>query len=136
MIPGVVSYSVLNKEPSKKEHFSLITEFKKEEETVVWKDYVDLYQAKTQDFDLKFVKTDKGETQLLLKSMLPQFKPQLFNDHPHIKFISVIYNVYLIPDGDFATKFEKCGFGAIDEDKSVFKSTISKIGKTEINEPN
>jgi hypothetical protein len=76
---------------------------------------------------LKFIKTDKGEVNLFLKCTNPQFKPQLFNDHPNIKYISVVYNVYLIPDGEFPEKFQKCGFGAIDENKAIFKSNMSKI---------
>ena len=53
----------------------------------------------------------------------------MYNDRPNIRYISVIYNVYLVPDGNFAEKYLKCGLGAIDEDEVIFKSTISRIDK-------
>lgn len=55
--PGVITFSVVNEEYSPKEHFNLITEFKTEKEQIVWKDYLDYYPMKKENFEVQFVDT-------------------------------------------------------------------------------
>lgn len=130
--PGVVTFQVLNKQASGKEHFNLITEFKKVQENIVWKDFMDYYPMTPEHFEVKFLKTETGETQLMVKSTLPKFKNQLFTERENLKYVSVLYNIYLIPDKNFQKSFKECGFGAIDENASIFKSTPSRVFKNDL----
>lgn len=132
MTPGVVTFQVNNKQASGKEHFNLITEFKKVQENIVWKDYMDYYPMTQEHFDVRFFKSESGEHQLLVKSSLPKFKNQLFSERANLKYVSVLYNIYLIPDQNFPKRFKQCGYGAIDEDIAIFKSTANRVFKNDM----
>lgn len=80
----------------KKSKFNIISEFKRRNENLILKDYIDYYPLEGEHFDYGF-RSVKGKTEFYINNTMPRFKKQLSVDFPKIKKIKIEFSVFMIP---------------------------------------
>lgn len=105
--------SLIDVEKMFKDYY-IISEFKAKEETLILKDYIDVF-SDANDFRKLLLKHNFVDHQhrLVLATHLPKIKDQLYQDFPKFRKVEFKVHYFLHTDLEFVKKFEICGLDAI-----------------------
>ena len=113
--------------------YTLMSEFRPEAKELILKDYIELFgddqTFKQARFSHQFV---EERSKLLIRAGAPRFKPQLLEDYPDLKRVSIKFYFYLVADAQSAAALQKCGLAAASMLDHSLRSSELVISRAEL----